>query len=133
MDKLSTAKRVAVVAALVAGSSIRATVRMTDVSKPTILKLLADLGAACTKYQDETLRGLKCRRIQVDEIWQFCYAKDKKIPEDKRGQFGYGDVWTFVAIDADTKLIPTWRVGSRDLATAYDVMHDLADRLTHRV
>jgi IS1 family transposase len=133
MNKLSTAKRVAVVAALVEGSSIRATVRMTDVSKPTVLKLLADLGAACAKYQDEKLRGLTCKRIQVDEIWQFCYAKDKNVPADKRGTFGYGDVWTFVAIDADTKLIPTWRVGSRDLTTAYDVMQDLAGRLTNRV
>lgn len=133
MNKLSTAKRVAVVAALVEGSSIRATVRMTDVSKPTILKLLADLGATCAKYQDEKLRGLTCKRIQIDEIWQFCYAKDKNVPADKRGTFGYGDVWTFVAIDADTKLIPTWRVGSRDLATAYDVMRDLAGRLRNRV
>jgi IS1 family transposase len=133
MNKLSTAKRVAVVAALVEGNSIHATVRMTDVSKPTILKLLADLGAACAKYQDETLRGLACKRIQMDEIWQFCYAKDRNVPTDKRGTFGYGDVWTFVAIDADTKLIPTWRVGSRDLATAYDVMQDLAGRLTNRV
>lgn len=133
MNKLSTAKRVAVVAALVEGNSIRATARMTDVSKPTILKLLADLGAACAKYQDETLRGLTCKRIQVDEIWQFCYAKDKNVPTAKRGTFGYGDVWTFVAIDADSKLIPTWRVGSRDLTTAYDVMQDLAGRLTNRV
>ena len=94
MNKLSTTKRVAVVAALVEGSSIRATARMTDVSKPTILKLLADLGAVCAKYQDEKLRGLTCKRIQVDEIWQFCYAKDKNVPADKRGTFGYGDVWT---------------------------------------
>ncbi len=133
MNKLSTAKRVAVVAALVEGNSIRATARMTDVSKPTILKLLADLGAVCTKYQDEALRGLNSRRIQIDEIWQFCYAKDKNVPADKIGTFGYGDVWTFVAIDADSKLIPTWRVGSRDLATAYAVTHDLAARLKNRV
>ena len=78
MNKLSTAKRAAVVAALVERNRIRATARMTDVSKPTILKLLADLGAACTKYQDETLRGLNCRRIQVDEIWQFCYASEER-------------------------------------------------------
>ena len=107
MNKLSTAKRAALVAALVEGNSIRATARITDVSKPTILKLLADLGAACAKYQGAILRGLTCKRIQVDEIWQFCYAKAKNVPVDKRGTFGFGDVWTFVAIDADTKLIPT--------------------------
>jgi hypothetical protein len=133
MNKLSSAKRTAVVAALVEGNSIRATARMTNVSKPTILKLLADLGEACSRYQDVTLRELKCRRIQCDEIWQFCYAKAKNVPADKRGQFGYGDVWTWVAIDADTKLIPSWRVGTRDLGTAYDFMHDLADRLANRV
>ena len=133
MNRLSTAKRVAVVAALVEGNSIRATARMTDVSKPTILKLLADLGPACIRYQDEHLRNLRCRRIQCDEIWQFCYAKAKNVPESKQGQFGYGDVWTWVAIDADTKLIPSWLVGGRDLGSAYTFMHDLVDRLRHRV
>ena len=83
MNRLSTAKRVQVVAALVEGNSIRATAPMTDVSKPTILKLLADLGPACTRFQDETLRNLKCRRVQCDEIWQFCYAKQKNVPESK--------------------------------------------------
>ena len=126
-------KRVAVVAALVEGNSVRATARMTNVSKPTILKLLAELGPACTEYQDRTMRGLKCRRIQCDEIWQFCYAKSRNVPEDKRGTFGYGDVWTWVALDADTKLIPSWRVGPRDLGTAYDLMHDLAERVTSRI
>jgi hypothetical protein len=126
MNRLSTAKRATVVAALVEGNSVRATARMTDVSKPTILKLLAELGPACAAYQDRVLRNLKCRRVQCDEIWQFCYAKERNVPQDKRGVFGYGDVWTWVAIDADTKLVPSWRVGSRDLATAYDFMHDLA-------
>jgi transposase len=108
-------KAVAVVAALVEGNSIRATARMTDVSKPTILKLLAELGAACTKYQDAHIRGIKARRVQVDEIWQFVYAKEKNVPEDKRDEFGFGDVWTWVAIDADTKLIASWprHFGSR--------------------
>ena len=133
MNRLTKTKRVRVVAALVEGNSIRATARMTDVSKPTILKLLADLGRACARYQDEHLRNLKCRRIQCDEIWQFCYAKQKNVPESKRGQFGYGDVWTWVAIDADTKLIPSWLVDSRDLGAAYTFMHDLAERLANRV
>ena len=133
MNRLTRAKRVAVVAALVEGNSLRSTCRMTGVSMPTVLKLLGDLGAACASYQDRTLRGLRARRIQCDEIWQFCYSKAKNVPENKRGQFGYGDVWTWVALDADSKLVPSWRVGGRDLGTAYDFMHDLADRLVTRV
>ena len=133
MNKLTTAKRVAVVAALVEGNSIRSTVRMTDVSKPTILKLLADLGRACAKFQGETITGVRARRVQVDEIWQFVYAKAKNVPEKKRGTFGYGDVWTWIAIDADSKMILTWRIGPRDAATAYDLMHDLARRVKSRI
>lgn len=133
MNKLTMAKRVAVVAALVEGNSIRATARMTGVSKPTILKLLADLGAACAKYQDETIRRVRSSRVQIDEIWQFVYAKAKNVPVEKRGQFGVGDVWTWVAIDADSKLILSWRVGPRDASTAYDLMMDLSDRLANRV
>jgi IS1 family transposase len=133
MNKLSIARRAHVVSCLVEGNSIRATARMTDVSKPTILKLLADLGAACAKYQDETIRNVRTRRVQVDEIWQFVYAKAKNVPEEKRGQFGYGDVWTWVAIDADSKLIVSWRVGSRDAITAHELMQDLASRLANRV
>src|SRR6266508_3943930 len=97
-----------VIAAQVEGNSINSTVRMTGVSKVTILKLLKDLGNACADYQDRTLRNLKCKRIQVDEIWQFVYAKEKNVPAEKKGKFGYGDVWTWVAIDADTKLVPAF-------------------------
>src|SRR5688572_29229044 len=120
MKRLKRAQRVAVMAALVEGNSLRSTVRMTDVSMPTILKLLVELGGVCARYQDETLRNLPCKRLQADEIWSFCYAKEKNVPEDKLGQFGYGDVWTFVAICADTKLVPSWRVGPRDRMTAYE-------------
>jgi IS1 family transposase len=133
MNKLSTAKRVSVVAALVEGNSIRSTSRMTNVSKPTILKLLAELGAACAKFQNDAIRNVAVRRVQVDEIWQFVYAKARNVPDDKRGQFGYGDVWTWVAIDADSKLILSWRLGPRDIATAYDLMHDLAARVRGRI
>ena len=133
MTRLTTAKRVAVVGALVEGNSIRATARMTDVSKPTILKLLADLGPACTRYQNEHLRNLRCRRIQCDEIWQFCYAKQKNVENAKSAPEGAGDVWTWVAIDADTKLIPAWLIGPRDLGSAYTFMMDLASRLRWRV
>jgi hypothetical protein len=121
MNKLTTAKRVAVVAALVEGNSINSTARMTGVSKPTILKLLADLGTVCAAYQDEIIRNVKTRRVQVDEIWQYVYAKAKNVPDEKRGQFGYGDVWTWVAICADSKLIISWRIGPRDVATGYDI------------
>jgi IS1 family transposase len=133
MNKLTNAKRAQVVAALVEGNSIRATVRMTGVAKNTIVKLLADLGDACTKYQDEHLRNLPCTRVQVDEIWTFCYAKAKNVPAEKKGTFGYGDVWTFVGIDAETKLVPAWRIGKRDFSTAMPFVRDLASRLANRV
>jgi IS1 family transposase len=133
MNRLSEAQRVQVISALVEGNSIRATVRMTGVAKDTVIKLLAEVGQACADYQRRTLRNLPCQRIQCDEIWSFCYAKDKNVPEEKRGQFGYGDVWTWVAMDADTKLVASWLVGRRDARTAYQLMHDLAGRLRNRV
>jgi IS1 family transposase len=132
MNKLSTAKRVAVVSALVEGCSIRSTVRMTGVSKNTIAKLLLELGAACTRYQDETLRNLPCKRIQCDEIWSFVGGKDKNISQDKKAA-GLGSIWTWTAIDADTKLIASWLVGSRDAESAYEFMQDVAGRLCSRV
>lgn len=133
MNKLNRAKQAQVIAALVEGTSVNATVRMTGVAKNTILKLLADLGNACADYQDRTLRDLTCRKIQCDEIWQFCYAKEKNVPEHLQGKKGYGDVWTWVAIDADTKLIPCWRLGDRDAWNAQHFMYDLASRLKNRV
>jgi len=133
MNRLDTAKRVAVVAALVEGNSLRATARMTGVARMTIEKLLRDLGAACSRYQDEHLRNLPCKRVQCDEIWSFVYAKAKNVPADKQGTFGYGDVWTWTAIDADTKLVPSWLVGTRDLEAAHRFISDLASRLRHRV
>ena len=133
MNKLTTAKRAAVVAALVEGNSVRSTCRLTSVSIPTVLKLLAELGAACARYQDEAIRKVHAPRIQVDEIWQFVYSKAKNVPAEKKGQFGYGDVWTWVAIDADSKLVLSFRVGPRDLGTAYDLMHDLAERVVNGI
>jgi IS1 family transposase len=133
MNRLSTARRAQIVSALVEGNSVRATCRMLDVDKGTVLKLLVDLGAACADYQDRMLRNLPCRRVQCDEIWQFCYAKAKNVPADKAGAFGYGDVWTWVAMDADTKLIPSWIVGKRDAGSAHALIQDLAGRLAHRI
>jgi IS1 family transposase len=133
MNKLNRAKQAQVIAALVEGNSINATVRMTGVAKNTILKLIADVGTACEEYQNRTLRNLTCKRVQCDEIWQFCYAKEKNVPAEKRGQFGYGDVWTWVAIDADTKLVASWMLGGRDAGTAYAFIQDLASRLANRI
>ena len=133
MNKLSTQKRMQVIAALVEGSSINSVVRMTGVTKQTILRLIADLGKACAKYQDEKLRNLSCKRIQADEVWSFCYAKDKNLAEEMKGKFGFGSVWTWTAIDADTKLMVSWLVGERSLPYAVKFMDDVASRLAHRV
>jgi IS1 family transposase len=133
MNRLTKEKQAQVITALVEGNSIRATVRMTGVAKNTIVKLLADVGLACAEYQDKAFRNLRCKRIQCDEIWSFCYAKEKNVPEDKKGVFGYGDVWTFTAICADTKLVPAWHIGRRDLENATIFMKDLAARLANRV
>jgi IS1 family transposase len=130
---LSTSDRAAVVAALVEECSIRATSRMTGVARNTVTKLLLDLAAVCQEYSDEHLVDLPCKRLQVDEIWEFCYAKEKNVPPDKKGIFGYGDVWTFAAICADTKLVPSWLVGSRDTGSATEVLQDLQKRLAGRV
>lgn len=133
MNKLNKEKQKQVVSALVEGASINSTVRMTGVSKPTILKLLADLGTACAKYQDEKLRNLKCRRVQADEIWSFCFAKDKNLSNELKGKFGFGSVWTWTALDADSKLMVSWLVGDRSADTATVFIKDLADRLANRV
>lgn len=133
MNKLTNAKRAAVVAALVEGNSIRSTVRMTGVAKNTVVKLLADLGAACAKFHDETVRNVNAKRVQCDEIWSFVYAKAKNVPAEKRGEFGVGDVWTWTAIEAQSKLIVSWLVGARDAGAAYDFMTDVASRLRNRV
>jgi IS1 family transposase len=133
MNRLSTEKRRQVIAALVEGNSIRATCRMTGVAKNTVVKLLVDLGTVCSIHQDRVMRDLTCERVQCDEIWSFCYSKAKNVPADKKGQFGYGDVWTWVALDADTKLVPTYHIGPRDLREATEFVTDLAKRLRNRV
>jgi IS1 family transposase len=108
-------------------------VRITGAAKNTVTKLLVDLGAACSEYQDRVLRDLTCRRIQADEIWSFCQAKAKNVPAEHQGQFGWGDVWTWTAIDADTKLVPAWLVADRSSASAIALMDDLRGRLANRV
>jgi IS1 family transposase len=133
MNRLSTKQRTQVIAGLVEGMAINAIVRTTGVSKPTILKLICDLGEACMKFEDETLVNLPCKKIQCDEIWSFCYAKEKNVPQEKQNEFGYGDVWTWTALDADTKLLCSWTVGDRTAITAKHFMKDLASRLKNRV
>lgn len=132
MNKLSTEERTRVVAALVEGNSMRAVSRMTGVARNTINSLLVDLGKACSEFQDKAMRNLLCKRIQCDEIWSFVGAKEKNTKAEKKAE-GWGDVWTWVALDADTKLVPCWFVGTRDAGAAYHFIHDLADRLANRV
>lgn len=126
MNRMDSKRRSQVIAALVEGNSIRATCRMTGAAKGTVLKLLVDLGKVCEKYQDEKLRNLPCKRLQCDEIWSFCYAKEKNVPEEFKNKFGFGDVWTWTAICADTKLIASWLVGERSLPYAMKFIDNLA-------
>jgi len=133
MNKLSIEKQAQIISCLVEGNSIRATCRMTGAAKGTVTRLLESVGTACAEYQDKTLRNLSCKTIECDEIWSYCYAKDKNVPEEYKGQFGYGDVWTWVALDADTKLVPSWCLGLRNSAYAYRFMLDLESRLKNRV
>ena len=133
MNRLSRAERAAIVRALVEGNSVRATCRITGAAKGTVLALLNDLGAVCTAYQGKALRHLRCRRVQCDEIWSFCYAKQKNVPKKMAGKYGVGDVWTWTALDEDSKLIINWYVGERDPQAAEMFISDLASRLDGRV
>jgi hypothetical protein len=117
----------------VEGNSIRATCRMTNHSKGAGLKLIANAEKACVKFQDERVRNIYSKRVQCDEIWSFCYAKQKNVPEEKKEEFGYGDIWTWTAIDADTKLAIGWYVGRRDSMCAFFFIRDLASRIANRV
>ena len=132
MNRLTTEKRTAILAALCEGMSINATSRMTGASKVTILKLLGDIGPICLDYQRETLVDLPCKRVQCDEIWSFVATKEHNVPRDERGR-GRGDAWIWVAICDDTKIIPCWHIGARDADAAYLFMEDLASRLANRV
>jgi IS1 family transposase len=133
MNKLPAAKRAEILGMMVEGVSIRAITRLTGVSKNTVVKLLEDAGEAFSDYQDKTLRGLTCKRVQVDEIWAFVYAKAKNVEAAKTAPKGAGDCWTWLAIDADTKLVPSFYIGSRDAYAAQAFIGDLAMRLANRV
>jgi IS1 family transposase len=132
MNRLSTERRAQIIGCLTEGMSIRSTVRITGAAKNTITKLLVDLGEVCSDYQHRTLVDLPCTVIECDEIWNFVGAKDKNIPEARRGEYGVGSVWTWTAICADTKLIPTWFVGQRSADDGFQFMMDLRTRLKYR-
>lgn len=129
MNRLSLEKQIQIVSLLVEGNSLRAITRITGASINTVTKLLVDVGKACEKYHDENVVGITSKRVQCDEIWSFVYAKEKNLPEDKVG----GDVWTWVGIDADTKLVISWCLGDRGTESAHVLMNDLMYRLKNRV
>jgi IS1 family transposase len=134
MNRLTSEQRASVISCLIEGCSIRSTVRMTGISKKTVMRLVLEAGAFCVAYQDEVFRNLKCRRVQVDECWSFVYAKQKNVtPAIAEKNQSAGDAWLWCAIDADTKLVPSWCVGQRNAGTAHAFVNDLAGRLSHRV
>ena len=133
MNKLPAARRAEILGLMAEGVSFRAISRLTGVSKNTLAKLVADAGQAFSAYQDKNLRNLSCKRIQVDEIWSFAYAKAKNVEGARAALEGTGDIWTWTAIDADTNLIPSFYVGSRDAEAANTFISDLAGRLANRV
>jgi IS1 family transposase len=133
MNRLNAARQTQVIAALVEGTSINATCRITGVAKHTILKLLKDIGCACASYHDVHVRNLRVRRLQCDEIWAFVGAKMKNASMEKVEQQGWGDVWTWTAIDADSKLIVSYTLGQRGAETASAFMEDVASRVHTRI
>lgn len=133
MNRLPVEKRAQILGMLTEGNSLRATSRIVGCSINTVSKLLTDLGQACAEYQDRTLRDLPCKTIEADEIWSFCYSKQRNVPEEHRGEFGYGDVWTWVALDADSKLAVSWLVGERNLGSCWTFIEDLKDRVSDRI
>ncbi len=133
MNKLTREQKTAVIRCLVEGCSIRSTVRITGVSMNTIQKLTRELGEACLEFQDQALRNLPCTRIECDEIWNFCFCKDKTVPNEMKGTDGIGSMWTWTALFATTKLIVSWRLGNRDSANAWAFISDASERLANRV
>jgi IS1 family transposase len=131
MNKLPLERRVQIITLLVEGNSLRSTSRIADVSINTVTKLLVSVGKACDKFHNEKVRGIAAKRVQCDEIWSFVYAKKKNVPE---GMEDYaGDVWTWVGIDADTKLVISWMIGGKDAESGKVFIEDLASRITNRI
>ena len=132
MNHLSTKQRAQIVASLIEGNSVRGTCRLTGASKDAVLKLIGDFGKVCADHHNSAVRGVKARRVQCDEVWSFCYAKEKNASKESKLE-GAGSVWTWVGIDADTKLILSYLCGGRDASWACQFMEDLASRVTTRV
>lgn len=133
MNKLSLEKRAQILALLVEGNSMRAIARLVGCSINTVTALLIEVGQACSEYQDKAMRNLPCKRIQCDEIWSFCYSKEKNVSAEDKGVLGHGDVYTWTSICPDTKLVPSFMVGKRDAEYAHAFIQDLASRLANRV
>lgn len=133
MNKLTIEKRAMILTMLVEGSSMRSASRIADVSINPVTKLLIDAGTVCAEYQNEHLVNIKSKRVQCDEIWSFCYSKEKNVAPEDKGILGHGDVYTWTAIDADTKLAISWLVGRRDYEYAEEFIGDLASRLSDRI
>lgn len=133
MNQLSLQRRIQIVHALCEGNGLRSTARMTGSAINTVVRILVELGAACLDYQDEVMVNLPCKRLETNEVWSFVYNKAKNVHTEHAGEVSYGDVWTWTATDAETKLIPCWRVGNRDAREAYYFMQNLASRLTYCV
>ncbi|MGB2959470.1 MAG: IS1 family transposase, partial [Bacteroidota bacterium] len=133
MNRLSIEKRTQIIGLLVEGNSLRASSRLADVSINTVTKLLVDVGRACQQYHDKHVRNLTTKRVQCDEIWSFIYGKDNNLPESLRGKYGVGSIWTWVALDSESKLVISWLVGNRDAEYASIFMFDVASRLKNRV
>src|ERR1700689_1134307 len=134
MNRLTSNQRASVITCLIEGCSVRATVRMTGVAKKTVLRVLVEVGAVCADYQDRVMRNLKSERVQIDEMWQFVYCKQKAVtPDIAANNPGAGDAWLWAAIDADTKLVPCWLIGKRDPNSARDFIEDLASRVANRI
>ncbi len=133
MRKLDTKARALMLRLLLEGNSIRATTRIADVSKNTVTKLLEDAGKVCAAYHDEHVRNVKAAHVQADEIWSFCYAKERNVAEAKAAPADAGDIWTWTAMDRDSKLMISYTVGDRSQATAREFMFDLASRLANRI
>lgn len=133
MNKLTTDKRAKIIQLLCEGNSMRSTARIMDCSLNTVTKLLVETGRACRVFQDGALRELQCRRIEMDEIWAFCHSKQRNVREEKSGQLGYGDIWTWTALCSDSKLMVSWLVGARDAGYAQAFVDDVAGRLSNRI
>ena len=132
MNKLSTVKRVQIVTMLVEGTSLRSVSRMADVSINTVTKLLVDLGGACALHHDQHVRNLKTQRVQADETWSFVGAKQKNVTEEQKAA-GWGDIWVWTCLDADAKLMISYKIGGRTPSMAFEIMNDLASRVTSKI